>query len=94
MIGLTGLHNTILVAGIDGTFAGDVRPLVRLNINVIVEENGRFEKGGSGGGGRFSYDYFLNEELTNPYIDEAVEHALLNLKAVEAPAGNMTVVIG
>ena len=94
MIGLTGLHNTILVAGIDGTFAGDVRPLVRLNINVIVEENGRFEKGGSGGGGRFAYEYFLNEELTDSYIDEAVSQALINLEAVAAPAGSMTVVLG
>ncbi len=94
MISLTGLHNTILVAGSDGTFAGDVRPLVRLNINVIVEENGRFEKGGSGGGGRFAYEYFLNEELTDSYIDEAVSQALINLEAVAAPAGSMTVVLG
>jgi TldD protein len=94
MIGLTGLHNTILVAGSDGTLAGDVRPLVRLNINVIVEENGRFEKGGSGGGGRFAYEYFLNDELTDSYIDEAVSQALINLDAVAAPAGSMTVVLG
>jgi len=94
MISLTGLHNTILVAGSDGTFAGDVRPLVRLNINVIVEEKGRFEKGGSGGGGRFAYEYFLNEELTDSYIDEAVSLALINLEAVAAPAGSMTVVLG
>lgn len=94
MIGLTGLHSTILVAGSDGTFAGDVRPLVRLNINVIVEENGRFEKGGSGGGGRFAYEYFLNDELTDSYIDEAVSQALINLDAVAAPAGSMTVVLG
>ncbi len=94
MVGLTGLHNTILVAGNDGTLAGDVRPLIRLNINVIVEEKGRFEKGSSGGGGRFSYDYFLDEKLTNSYIDEAVQQALLNLEAIAAPAGNMTVVLG
>ncbi len=94
MIGLTGLHNTILIAGSDGTFAGDIRPLVRLNINVIVEENSRFEKGGSGGGGRFAYEYFLNNELTDSYIDEAVSQALINLDAVAAPAGNMTVVLG
>ncbi len=94
MIGLTGLHNTILVAGSDGTFAGDVRPLVRLNINVIVEDNGRFEKGGSGGGGRFAYEYFLNDEITDSYIGEAVQQALTNLEAVAAPAGSMTVVLG
>lgn len=94
MIGLTGLHNTILIAASDGTFAGDVRPLVRLNINVIVEENGRFEKGGGGGGGRFAYEYFLNEDLTDSYINEAVSQALINLDAIAAPAGDMTVVLG
>lgn len=94
MVSLIGLHNTILIAASDGTFAGDIRPLVRLNINVIVEENGRFEKGGSGGGGRFAYEYFLNEELTDTYINEAVQQALINLEAVDAPAGTTTVVLG
>ena len=94
MVGLNALHTTILVAGSDGTFAGDVRPLVRLNVNVIVEENGRIEKGGSGGGGRFGYEYFLKDNLYSNYIDEAVEQALSNLEAVPAPAGSMTVVLG
>ena len=94
LIGLTGQHRTILVAGSDGTLAADTRPLVRLNINVIVEENGRIEKGGAGGGGRFGYDYFLNEDIALSYIDEAVQQALTNLEAVAAPAGNMTVVLG
>ncbi|MEE8320333.1 MAG: metalloprotease TldD [Gammaproteobacteria bacterium] len=94
LIGLTGQHKTILVAGSDGTLAADIRPLVRLNINVIVEENGRIEKGGAGGGGRFGYDYFLNNGVASSYIEEAVQQALTNLNAVAAPAGNMTVVLG
>ncbi len=94
IVNLAGRHSTILVAGIDGTFAADVRPLVRLNITVIVEENGRYEKGNAGGGGRFGYEYFQDEALLDGYIDDAVTQALTNLEAVEAPAGNMTVVLG
>ena len=94
LIGLTGSQSTILVANSDGMLCGDIRPLVRLNINIIVEENGRIEKGGSGGGGRFGYEYFLNNDLTMSYIDEALEQALLNLEAEAAPAGSMPVVLG
>jgi len=94
LVGLTGVWTTVLVAGSDGTFAADVRPLVRLNVNVIVEENGRIEKGGAGGGGRCGYDYFLNNNLYATYIDEAVQQALTNLEAINAPAGTMTVVLG
>lgn len=94
MIGLTGLTNTVLVAASDGTYTADVRPLVRLNVNVIVEQNGRMEKGGSGGGGRFGYDYFIHDDMASSYVEEAVEQALVNLEAVEAPAGSMTVVLG
>lgn len=94
MIGLAGMHSTILVAASDGTFAADLRPLVRLNINIIVEQNGRFEKGSSGGGGRFSYQHFLRQEVTDVYIEEAVTQALTNLQATAAPAGSMTVVLG
>lgn len=94
LVGLSGRYTTMLVAGTDGTLAGDVRPLVRLNVSVIVEENGRIENGGSGGGGRYGYQYFLDNDLTSKYIDEAVEQALVNLKADDAPAGTMTVVLG
>jgi TldD protein len=94
LVGLSGQQSTMLVAGSDGTLAADVRPLVRLNVNVIVEENGRIEKGGAGGGGRFGYEYFLRDDLASTYIDEAVEQALTNLDAVNAPAGSMTVVLG
>ena len=94
MIGLTGSQSTILVANSEGMLSGDVRPLIRLNINVIVEEDGRIEKGGSGGGGRFGYEYFLNDGMAMSYVDEAIEQALINLKADAAPAGMMPVVLG
>ncbi|MGH8120903.1 MAG: metallopeptidase TldD-related protein, partial [Gammaproteobacteria bacterium] len=94
LVGMTGVWTTVLVAASDGTFAADVRPLVRLNVNVIVEENGRIEKGGAGGGGRFGYEYFLHNNMYATYIDEAVQQALTNLEAINAPAGAMTVVLG
>ncbi|MCG8380323.1 MAG: metalloprotease TldD, partial [Proteobacteria bacterium] len=94
MIGLTGSQSTILVANSEGMLTGDVRPLVRLNVNVIVEENGRIEKGGSGGGGRFGYEYFLTDDMAMSYVNEAIEQALINLESVAAPAGSMPVVLG
>lgn len=94
MIGLTGSQSTVLVANNEGQLSGDVRPLVRLNINVIVEEDGKIEKGGSGGGGRFGYEYFLNNDMAMSYVDEAIEQALINLKSEAAPAGTMSVVLG
>lgn len=94
MVGLSGSQSTILVANSEGILSGDVRPLIRLNVNVIVEEDGRIEKGGAGGGGRFGYEYFLNDGMAMSYVDEAIEHALINLKADAAPAGTMPVVLG
>ncbi len=91
---LAGSFTTVLVAASDGTLAADRRPLIRLNINVLVEEHGRIEKGSAGGGGRFAYTWFQNAELINAYIDEAVSQALTNLAASAAPAGTMTVVLG
>ena len=92
--GLSGSYTAVLIAGSDGVYSGDIRPLVRLNVNVIVEQDGRLEKGGAGGGGRFGYEYFLDEEIVNSYIDDAVTQALNNLEAIPAPAGAMTVVLG
>ena len=92
--GLSGSHTAILVAASDGTYAADMRPLVRMNVNVIVEDKGRIEKGGAGGGGRFSYEYFQNDELLESYIDDAITQALTNLEAIAAPAGSMNVVLG
>ncbi|MGB1800359.1 MAG: PmbA/TldA family metallopeptidase, partial [Gammaproteobacteria bacterium] len=90
MVGLTGSQSTVLVANNEGQLSADVRPLVRLNVNVIVEEDGKIEKGGSGGGGRFGYEYFLNDGMAMSYVEEAVEQALINLKSDAAPAGTMS----
>ncbi len=91
---LAGEHTTVLIAAIDGTFTADIRPLVRLNVSVIVEANGKRERGTAGGGGRFGYEYFLNDELLQSYVDEAIDQAVINLDAVPAPAGSTTVVLG
>jgi len=94
MVSLAGEHEVVLVVGSDGTFAADVRPLVRCNVSVIVEQNGRREQGYAGGGGRFGYEYFLKEDRAFELAREAVRQALVNLEAVDAPAGTMTVVLG
>jgi TldD protein len=94
MASLASTHEVVLVVRSDGVIAGDVRPLVRLNVTVIVESNGRREQGSSGGGGRFTYDYFARADQALTYAREAVRQALVNLDAVEAPAGTMPVVLG
>jgi TldD protein len=94
MASIAGTHEIILVANSDGSMAADVRPLVRLNVSVIVEDKGRLEQGSAGGGGRYGYDVFTNESNANSYVHEAVRMALLNLEAVDAPAGEMNVVLG
>ena len=90
---IAGEYEVIMVARHDGVMAADVRPLVRLSINVIAENNGRREQGSAGGGGRFDYAYFTDEVLQD-YAEKAVHQALVNLDARPAPAGNMTVVLG
>ncbi len=94
IVNLAATHETILVAGTDGTLAADVRPLVRLNISVIAEQGGRREQGSDGGGGRFSYLELLANDTWRSMADEAVRQALVNLDAVAAPAGTMPVVLG
>lgn len=93
MAGLAGEYDVMLVARSDGVIAADVRPLVRISVTVIAEQNGRREMGSSGGGGRYAYGYFT-DELLREYVDEAVSSALVNLEAKPAPAGTMTVVLG
>jgi len=93
MASLAGEYEAILVARSDGLLAADVRPLVRVSISVIVEEDGRREQGYGGGGGRFDYGYFTDAVLED-YAAKAVGQALLNLDARPAPAGTMTVVLG
>jgi TldD protein len=90
---LAGEYEVVLVARTDGRLAADVRPLVRLSLQVIVEQDGRREQGSSGGGGRFDYAYFT-DEIIDDYAKKAVDQALVNLSARPAPAGTMTVVLG
>ena len=93
MAGLASEYDVILVARADGTLAADVRPLVRLSVTVIAEQNGRREVGSGGGGGRFGLAYFNDTQIAE-YVDQAVKAALTNLEARPAPAGEMTVVLG
>jgi len=93
MANLSGEYDVVLVARNDGLMSADIRPLVRLSLQVIVEGNGKREQGSAGGGGRFGYDYF-SEEILQRYAKEAVHQAVVNLDARPAPAGNMTVVLG
>jgi TldD protein len=93
MAGLAGEYDVVLVVRSDGVLAADIRPLVRVSITVIVEQDGRREVGSSGGGGRYDYAYFT-DELLEKYASEAVASALVNLQARAAPAGPMTVVLG
>ena len=93
MAGLAGEYDVVLVARSDGVIAGDVRPLVRLSLTVIAEQDDKREMGSSGGGGRVDYSHFT-QELLEQYVDEAVSSALVNLDARPAPAGAMTVVLG
>jgi TldD protein len=93
MAGLASEWDVVMVARADGTLAADVRPLVRLSVSVIAEQNGRRESGSGGGGGRFGLAYFDEARIAS-YVDEAVNAALTNLESRPAPAGEMTVVLG
>jgi len=97
---ISGVYETILVSASDGTYGTDIRPLVRLNCSVLVEDNGKRERASAGGGARTDYSYFFDiEEGDNKarylrYAEEAVRQALVNLVAIEAPAGTFPVVLG
>src|SRR5690606_24543948 len=98
-VSLAGVWDHVLVAASDGSLGADIRPLVRFNVSVIVEHNGRRERGGHGGGGRSDYRYFLEqdgngEERARGYAREALRQALVNLEAIPAPAGALPVVMG
>jgi TldD protein len=93
MAGLASEYDVVMVVRADGTLAADVRPLVRLSVTVIAEQNGRREVGSAGGGGRFGLGHF-DDTLAQSYVDEAVQCALTNLDARPAPAGEMSVVLG
>lgn len=90
---LSGVYENILVCASDGTFASDIRPLVRANVTVIIDKNGKTERGSAGAGGRDTYQ-ILTDELLQQLASEAVHQALVNLEAIAAPAGQMPVVLG
>ncbi|PCI56414.1 MAG: metalloprotease TldD [Gammaproteobacteria bacterium] len=103
IVSLSGVHEKILVAASDGTYGTDIRPLVRLNCSVLVEENGKRERASAGGGARTDYSYFFELENNGSgqnkfrylaYAEEAVRQALVNLVAIDAPAGTFPVVLG
>lgn len=91
---ISASQESLLVIASDGTLAADVRPLVRLDVSVIVEQNGRRERGSSGAGGRFDLNELCADDLPDELAREAVRSAVLNLDASDAPAGPMTVVLG
>jgi len=93
-VSLAAEYETVLIMASDGQLAADVRPLVRLNVSVVLEQNGRREQGYAGGGGRFDYKYFFENDRGLEYGKEAVRQAAVNLEAIDAPAGTMPVVLG
>jgi len=93
-VGLSGTWSVIDIVRPDGFVAHDVRPLVRLNVQIVVEQNGRRETGYHGLGGRRLYDDIFEPATWNRAVDEALRQAIVNLGAVAAPAGEMTVVLG
>ena len=93
-IRLAANYETHLVVATDGTMSADIRPLVRLDVSVIVEQNGRRERGFSGGGGRRDLAWFIADGRANAFVDEAVRTGLVSLEAIPAPAGPMVVVLG
>jgi TldD protein len=93
-VSLSCQHESVLVAASDGTLAGDVRPLIRLDVRVIAEQGQRRESGNAGGGGRHALAELMKTDTWQGFADEAVRQALVNLEAEDAPAGFMTVVLG
>lgn len=98
VVSLTGVYEEVLIAATDGTFCTDIRPLIRLNCSVLIEQGERRERGSAGAGGRYSYRHFL--EVVNQIpryqqvADEALHMARVNMQAIDAPAGLMPVVLG
>lgn len=93
MASLSGVYEVVLIVRSDGRQIPDVRPLVRLNVSVIVEQDGKRERGSMGGGGRHGFEYF-DPKMIEHYAHEAVRQALVSLEAVDSPAGTMEVVLG
>ncbi|WP_373085190.1 metalloprotease TldD [Sneathiella sp.] len=93
-VSLAGSWQGVEIIRTGGERAGDIRPLVRLNVSVVVEKDGRRESGSHGMGGRTGYDFYLEESTWKSAVDEAYRQAVVNLESVAAPAGEMDVVLG
>jgi TldD protein len=93
-VGLSGSWSVVEIVRADGFLATDIRPLVRLNVGIVCEQNGRRESGSFGIGGRYLYDSLFLADTWNRAVDEALAQALVNLESVDAPAGEMTVLLG
>jgi TldD protein len=91
---LSGSWSVVEIVRADGFVATDIRPLVRLNVGIVAESNGRRETGNFGMGGRWLYDDLFDPANWNRAIDTALGQALVNLESVDAPAGEMTVLLG
>jgi TldD protein len=91
---LSGQWQAVQIVRPEGARLADIRPLVRLNVSIVVEEDGRMETGSAGAGGRVMYDHYLDPAQWRGQVDEALRQALVNLASVPAPAGEMTVVLG
>ncbi|MSO70629.1 MAG: metalloprotease TldD [Alphaproteobacteria bacterium] len=89
-----GSWQAVQIMRADGHRTADIRPLVTIRVNVVVEENGRMESGSHGAGGRAAYEHWVSAENWRASVDEALRMALVNLQSVPAPAGEMTVVLG
>jgi TldD protein len=94
MASLSGVWQAVQIIRSDGRRVADIRPLVRLNVAIVVGEDDRMETGSAGAGGRVAYDRYLDPQHWKVQVDEALRQALVNLGAVPAPAGEMTVVLG
>lgn len=94
IVSLSSTQDLVLIAAADGTLAADIRPLVRLNVSVIMEENGKREQGYAGGGARAGLDFFMRGDLTAEIAREAVRQGAVLLEADPAPAGAMPIVLG
>ena len=98
VVSISGVYEEILVAATDGTMATDIRPLVRLNCSVLLEDGERRERGSAGAGGRYAYSFFTKDDDGKPYYeqlaDDALHMARVNMQAIASPAGAMPVVFG
>jgi len=98
IVSISAVYEEILIAATDGTYCTDIRPLIRLNCSILMEKNGRRERGSAGAGGRFAYQYFKQQEdgrlRYEQLADEAIHMARVNMRAIAAPAGQMPVVLG